>query len=49
MEGAYKTHNFNREPLKIESDQLLLGRYDTVIRLEREEGQKRTAPSSPDF
>lgn len=37
MEGAYKTPNFNREPLKIEGDRLLLGRYDTVIRFEREE------------
>lgn len=37
MEGAYKTPNFNREPLKIESDRLLLNRYDTVIRFEREE------------
>lgn len=37
MEGAFKTHNFNREPLKIEGDRLLLNRYDTVIRLEREE------------
>jgi hypothetical protein len=37
MEGAYKTHNFNREPLKIDGDRLLLSRYDTVIRFEREE------------
>jgi hypothetical protein len=37
MQGAYKTHNFNREPLKIEGDRLLLNRYDTVIRFEREE------------
>ena len=37
MQGAYKTGNFNREPLKIEGDRLLLNRYDTVIRLEREE------------
>ena len=37
MEGAYKTHNFNREPLKIEGDRLLLNRYDTIIRFEREE------------
>lgn len=37
MEGAYKTRNFNREPLKIEGDRLLLSRYDTVIRFEREE------------
>ena len=37
MEGAYKTHNFNREPLKIEGDRLLLNRYDTVIRFERED------------
>lgn len=48
MEGANKTHNFSREPLKIEGDRLLLSRYDTVIRFERE-SQKRTAPSSPDF
>ena len=37
MQGAYKTPNFSRQPLKIEGDQLLLGRYDTVIRFEREE------------
>lgn len=37
MEGAYKTPNFTREPLKIEGDRLLLYRYDTVIRFEREE------------
>ena len=37
MEGAFKTHNFNREPLKIEGDRLILNRYDTVIRFEREE------------
>ena len=37
MEGAYKTRNFSREPLKIEGDRLLLTRYDTVIRFEREE------------
>lgn len=37
MEGAYKSPNFNREPLKIEGDRLLLTRYDTVIRFEREE------------
>ena len=37
MEGAYKTHNFSREPLKIDGDRLLLGRYDTVIRFERED------------
>lgn len=37
MEGAYKTRNFNREPLKIEGDRLILNRYDTVIRFEREE------------
>lgn len=37
MEGAYKTHDFNREPLKIEGDRLLLSRYDTVIRFERED------------
>lgn len=37
MQGAYKTSNFNRQPLKIEGDRLLLSRYDTVIRFEREE------------
>ena len=37
MEGAYKTPNFNREPLKIESGQLVLFRYQTVIRFERED------------
>jgi hypothetical protein len=37
MEGAYKRPNFNREPLKIEGDRLLLNRYDTVIRFERED------------
>ena len=37
MLGAYKTHDFNREPLKIDGDRLLLSRYDTVIRFEREE------------
>lgn len=37
MEGAYKTSSFNRQPLKIEGDRLLLSRYDTVIRFERED------------
>jgi len=37
MEGAYKTSNFNGQPLKIDGDRLLLNRYDTVIRFEREE------------
>ena len=37
MQGAYNTHNFNREPLKIEGGRLLLNRYDTVIRFERED------------
>ena len=37
MEGAYKVPNFNHEPLKIEGDRLLLNRYDTVIRFERED------------
>ena len=37
MEGAYKTYNFASEPLKIEGDRLILGRYDTVIRFVREE------------
>ena len=37
MQGAYHSPNFNREPLKIDGDRLLLTRYDTVIRFEREE------------
>ena len=37
MQGAFKTHVFSREPLKIEGDQLILSRYDTVIRFERED------------
>jgi hypothetical protein len=37
MQGAYELPNFNREPLKIEGDRLLLSRYGTVIRFEREE------------
>ena len=37
MEGSYKAPKFSREPLKIEGDRLMLGRYDTVIRFEREE------------
>ena len=37
MQGAYKTSNFNRQPLKIDGDRLLLTRYDTVIRFERED------------
>ena len=37
MQGAYRTGNFSREPLKIEGDRLLLTRYDTVISFEREE------------
>ncbi|MCL6742093.1 hypothetical protein LZ518_13245 [Sphingomonas sp. RB56-2] len=37
MVGAYKSPNFTRQPLKIDGDRLLLSRYDTVIRFEREE------------
>ena len=37
MEGAYKTRNFDSEPLKIEDDRLVLSRYDIIIRFEREE------------
>ena len=37
MEGAYKSPNFNNEPLKIEGDRLLLTRYQTVIIFDREE------------
>ena len=43
MQGAYKSRDFNREPLKIEGDRLLLVRYDTVIRFERED-----LPAPPD-
>lgn len=37
MEGAYKQGPFVREPLAIDGDQLLLKRYDTLIKFEREE------------
>jgi len=37
MEGAYKSPDFSRQPLTIDGDRLLLSRYDTVIRFEREE------------
>ena len=37
MQGAYKVSNFNRQPLKIEGDRLLLNRYDVVIRFERDD------------
>ncbi len=37
MTGAYKTPNFNREPLVIDGGNLVLRRYDTIIRFEREE------------
>jgi len=37
MVGAYQTTDFDREPLKIDGDRLLLHRYDTVIRFERED------------
>ena len=37
MQGAYQASHFNREPLKIDGDGLLLTRYDTVIRFERED------------
>ena len=43
MEGAFKQATFNREPLIIEGDRLLLKRYEIVIRFEREE-----LPSPPD-
>jgi hypothetical protein len=43
MVGAYKTANFNREPLVIDGGNLLLRRYDTVIRFEREELPTPTA------
>ncbi len=37
MIGAYKSPNFSREPLVINGGTLLLRRYDTIIRFEREE------------
>jgi hypothetical protein len=37
MDGAYKVGPFVREPLAIDGDRLLLIRYDTLIRFEREE------------
>ena len=37
MVGAFKQPNFAREALKIEGDRLLLNRYETVIRFERED------------
>jgi len=37
MEGEFKQPKFNRQALKIEGDRLLLNRYDTVIRFERED------------
>lgn len=37
MEGAYKQRNFEREPLVLDGDRLLLKRYDTVIRFELEQ------------
>ena len=37
MDGAYKVGPFVREPLAIDGDRLLLKRYDTLIRFEREE------------
>ena len=35
--GSYQAGAFAREPLKIDGDRLLLNRYDTVIRFERED------------
>ena len=43
MEGAYKLPNFDREPLAIDGSDLLLKRYDTIIRFERED-----LPTPPD-
>lgn len=37
MEGARTNRPFDREQLKIEAGRLLLNRYDTVIRFERED------------
>lgn len=35
--GEGEQPDFNRQPLKIEGDRLLLDRYDTVIQFERED------------
>lgn len=48
MIGEYKEPEFVKQPLAIDGGRLMLRRYDTIIRFELE-GQKRTAPSSPDF
>lgn len=37
MTGAYKQPGFNRQPLAIDGDTLVLQRYDTVIRFIRDE------------
>jgi hypothetical protein len=38
MEGAYKQAGFVREPLQLDGATLVLRRYDTVIRFNREGG-----------
>ncbi|MEO6580608.1 MAG: hypothetical protein ABIN83_05605 [Sphingomicrobium sp.] len=37
MEGAYKQAEFKREPLQVEGAALVLHRYDTVIRFNRDD------------
>ena len=37
MTGSHQAQAFARKPLKIDGDRLLLNRYDTVIRFERED------------
>jgi len=38
MQGAYKQAAFVREPLRIEGGALLLRRYETIIRFNRDDG-----------
>ena len=44
MQGAYKVPNFTKEPLEIVGSTLVLRRYDTIIRFERE-GSLPTPPN----
>jgi hypothetical protein len=36
MQGAYKVPNFDKQPLAVDGSTLILKRYDTIIRFERE-------------
>ena len=44
MQGAYKAPAFVREPLKLDGNSLLLRRYDTTIRFNRDD----SLPTPPD-